>query len=188
MKKIMLLALASMLTVCSSAQKIVWDKTESDGFRSIATSKTICSSGEKKDVSISLDASTFPEMKDTSLYLSFYVQTYSECSVPKGGKLLVKLFDDSVIELSTPISYEDNIGSFYSGYVVRTFRIYPRYKVSEEQVDKIISFGVKKLRMELFPSNYDKEFTEDKIGKSFSVTYPLIKKALNEKKTFSDGF
>lgn len=188
MKKFIILALVTVLSIEANAQKITWDKTDGDGFRSITTTKSICSSGEKKDVSVGLDANVFPAHKDTTLYLSFYIQTYSSCSVPKGGKLLIKLFDDSIMELSTPLLYEDNIGKYNSGYSVRTYRIYPRYKISKEQIEKITYYGVKKIRIELYPSNYDKEFTEDKIGKNISITYPLVEEALKKNPSFSDGF
>ena len=113
----------------------------------------------------------------------------SPITVPKGGKLLIKLMDDSIIELSTIMEYAGTVRDVHNinGYVYSDYTIFPSFPLSTEQIDQI-SKGVKKIRLETTLDVVDKEFKKDKIGQIISVEYDLIKSALSQKKSFSDDF
>ena len=104
--------------------------------------------------------------------------------------MLIKLFDDSVIELTTALGDEQMVRKVHNinGLVYSDYTMQPIYDVSEEQLTSIIEKGVKKIRIETSPIVYENEYKKDKIGKVLSDRYSLLKDALKKNPSFSDGF
>lgn len=188
MKKFLFLLFALSATLGVNAQKIIGDNTK-DGLRYIGTDAQVCRNFKDKLVlSASLSASVF-KGKTTFNFVPNLTYT-SPCETPKNGKLLIKLFDDSVIELTTAAGDKQTVrdvhninGMVYSDYTMR-----PLYEITEDQLQQIISKGVKKIRIETSPIIYDNEFKKDKIGKALGDRYELLKQALSATHSFSDGF
>lgn len=189
MKKFLLVIALAALAFGAKAQKIELDKVESDGSRFIFCSlESIRSMSDKVVFLVSLNAA---QTKDgiTLFDIMLEANASKPISVPKSGKLLIKLTDDSVIELQTKIEYTDKIGSVKnaSGYVYTNYTIAPSFELTTAQIERICK-GVKKIRLETSLEPIDKEFKKDKIGAIVSAEYELLKKALADKKGFSDGF
>lgn len=126
---------------------------------------------------------------DNIYNLSLKTTSMIPITVPKGGKLLVKLMDDSAIELSTLMEYAGTVRDVHNinGYIFSDYTIFPAFPLTIEEIDKI-SKGVKKIRLEITGDAADKEFKKDKIGEIISAEYALIQSALSKEKTFSEGF
>lgn len=188
MKKFIILALVSVLSIGANAQKITWDKTK-DGLRYIGTDSQICRNFKDKVVlSASLSVS---KRGDITIFHFVPELTFStQCSAPKNGKMLIKLFDDSVIELTTALGDEQMVRKVHNinGLVYSDYTMQPIYDVSEEQLTSIIEKGVKEIRIETSPIVYENEYKKDKIGKVLADRYSLLKDALKKNPSFSDGF
>lgn len=191
MKKIVILlfALSSVLNIF--AQKIESDKFDDKGYRYIYCSlESIRSMMDKYVFFVSLNAIQSGSDTEDIIY-DIFLRTNANAplTVPKGGRLLIKLQNDSIIELKTDIEFSDKIGKVqHSNSLVYTnYSITPIFTVTTDQIEKI-SMGVKKIRLETTLEPIDKEFRKDKMGKILSAEYDLIKSALSQKKSFSDDF
>ncbi len=189
MKKLVLLAVLILSSIFSFAQTIETDKINEKGDRLIAGSlEPIRSFTDKHYFFVALYA--FQAKGDDEASYSIILQTNSTTpiSVPQGGRLLIRLQDDSVMELRTLIEYTDKVGKVITGAIVHTnYSIQPSFDVTPEQIDKI-SKGVKKIRLETSLDPIDKEFKKDKMGRVIKEEYALIQEALQKEKSFSDGF
>lgn len=90
----------------------------------------------------------------------------------KGGKILIKLFDDSTITLianSVGIKEDYEYGTWFT----------PSAKLSEANYNKITQLGVKKVRFETFPQVFDVEYKEDIIGVFLKEAAPILKEKIN---------
>lgn len=182
------MAIALMCTTNIFAQKIDLDKVE-NGERTIMCShENVRSMKDKVVFSVALCANQ--NKAGTVFYnLSLKTAALSPITVPKGGKLLVRLMDDSVIELSTLMEYAGTVRDVHNinGYVFSDYTIFPAFLLTVEQVNQIRK-GVKKIRLETTMEAVDKEFKKDKIGAIISTEYNLIQEAISQKKNFNDNF
>ena len=103
-------------------------------------------------------------------------------TMKKGGKIFIKLFDDSVITLITDhveISRDYEYGTWFS----------PTTKLSTANFNKITQIGVKKVRFETFPKVFDVVYDEDLIGVFLKNAAPILKEKINSKTDrMSKGF
>lgn len=188
MKKILLLTIIISLSSSVFAQKIELDKMD-NGERTIMCShENVRSMKDKVVFSVALCAN---QNKSGEIFYNLSLKTTasSPITVPKNGKLLIKLMDDSIIELSTIMEYAGTVRDVHNvnGYVFSDYTIFPAFIVTTEQIDKIKN-GVKKIRLETLTGGVDKDFKKDKIGAIVSAEYNLLKNAFSEKKSFSDDF
>lgn len=188
MKKVLLAILFILSSAYTYAQKIDLDKVENGERFIICSLENVRSMSDKVVFSVGLSAA---QNKDEKVFYSILLSATSTkpITVPKNGKLLIKLQDDSILELTTMIEYSDKIGKVnnVAGYVYTGYTVTPSFGVTPDQIDKIKQ-GVKKIRLETSLEAIDKEFKKDKIGKVIETEYNLIKGALATKKTFSEGF
>lgn len=182
-----LLLLASLPMV---AQEIVIDDVQS-GVRSTATDFTVCRSvTDKMVLSVGINSIISEEKKDTTLYLSTKITFTKPLEINKGGTILLKLSDDSVMELHAATASSGTVRDVHSvnGFTYSDYSITPSFKILPEQLNDIIKKGVKKIRIEISPSFYDKEFKKDKVGEALSVKRELLMKAIAKPKSMKEGF
>ncbi len=122
-----------------------------------------------------------------SIHYSLHIAASAlyDYEIPENGKLLLRLFDGTVMELrNASKSYADLefIGN------TRMYRAVGIYPLPESQVNAIIEHGVTKLRMETNATPIDNEWRKDKIGKVLSTQYPQIKAAISQEKSFDSDF
>ena len=92
----------------------------------------------------------------------------------KGGKILIKLFDESVITLvvrSVDITEDYEYGTWFT----------PSAKLSEANFNKITQIGVKKIRFETYPKVFDVNYETDIIGVFLKDASKIIKEKINNK-------
>lgn len=190
MRKVFLLfALLSVFSV-ASAQKINYDQTK-DNLRLIATDGVICRNFKDKIVlKAALEATVVESRNEVTLYFAPSLTCATQCEVAKGAKMLIKLFDDSVFEFTATIGSKQMVRDVHNvnGFVFSDYTCRPSFRMSKNELEQIISKGVKKIRIEMTPENYESEFKKDKIGKALGERLPLLEKTISTKKSFSDGF
>lgn len=186
-----LLLLLALLPFYASAQKVELDKVDEHGDRYIYCSfESARSLSDKFVFFASLNAVAKKSDSDDVIY-TLFLRTNANVplSVPKGGRLLIKLQDDSTIELKTDIEYSDKVGEVRSSQlmVYTNYSITPMFTLTKEQIE-MISKGVNKIRLETITGPIDKAYKKDKIGKIVKAEYRLINEALKENKSFNDDF
>ena len=95
-------------------------------------------------------------------------------TMKKGGKILIKLFDESVITLvvrSVDITEDYEYGTWFT----------PSAKLSEANFNKITQIGVKKIRFETYPKVFDVNYETDIIGVFLKDASKIIKEKINNK-------
>lgn len=188
MKKLLLLILAVSLFNNSFSQKIVVDKVNEHGERFIFCSeKFVTTLRDMTKISVSLSAAK--QANDVPLYsiLVQIIQGYP-FSIPKESRFLIKLTDDSVIELKSKEECSSKLKiDNLNGLVIKSYKVNPSFYITKEQLLKVFS-GVKKVRFETSLDNIDKEFNKDKIGIFLKKEFDLINETLGKEKDFSSDF
>lgn len=93
----------------------------------------------------------------------------------KGGKILIRLFDDSTITLLT-----ENV-RIKEDYANDRVWFLPSAKLTETNYNKIIKVGVKKIRFDTYPKVFDVTYDNDIIGEFLKEASRIIKEKLNDK-------
>lgn len=92
----------------------------------------------------------------------------------KGSKILIRLFDNSVITLITNhVGMEESSG--------RGMWFLPSAKLSTTNYNKIVQHGIKKLRFETYPKVFDVEYDKDEIGVFLKEATSILKEKINSK-------
>lgn len=108
MKKLFLSTALCLTSLLAFAQEIEYDKS-ANGERSIMCKhESIRSMKDKTVFSVALSAEKNKE-NITSYFLSLKTTSGAPITVPEGGKLLIKLKDDTVIELKTLMEYAGTV-------------------------------------------------------------------------------
>lgn len=188
MKKPLLLIICFLYGITSFAQEIAYDKIE-NGERSImCVYKKIRSLRDRTVFSVALMAEQDKE-KNVSYFLSLRATSDIPITVKKGGTLLIKLNDDSILELHTQMEYTGTIRDInrVKGSMYFDFTLNPTFQISKEQISQI-SEGVKKIRLVTTTGYIDKELKKYKIGDAIKAQYELIQEKLKETTSITDGF
>lgn len=199
MKKplILFILLLSMLatSITGMAQVISYDKTR-DGIRLVATEETICRSmTDRLVLAVSLIAYVDEESNDTTFSIGTHITGSTPLEVSKNAPMLIKLMDDTVIELKAVIGDKETVRDIIvvNNFVTHSYDINPSFEVTPEQIKAIIKTGVKKIRIDVSPEMYDKEFKKDKVGSVLRMKWAALKETLKKKgpatgDSFRDGF
>lgn len=189
MKKIILVVVFVMCHLVSVfGQKIVYDKAKSNGERIIMTDEFVCRNLTDQVV-LSCALSYFNLQGMTSINLVTNISADHPLEIKEGSRMLIKLFDDSVIELTTFNNVETQRQKVYAGYIItyiHTMNIF--FSITKEQLNNIITKGVKKIRIETYPDYYDNVFNKDKMGKQLDKRLQILEQAISSPKKFDDGF
>ena len=186
--KNILLIICFLCGINSFAQEIEYDKTE-NGERSIMCKyENIRSMKDKTVFSVALMVEQDKE-KNVFYFLSLKTTSNTPITVDKGGSLLIKLNDDSILELHTMMEYAGTVGDVHNinGFVYSDYTIHPAFAINEEQIKQMFD-GVKKIRLVTTTDYRDKEFKKDKIGVAIKAQYELIQEKLKETTSITDGF
>ena len=177
--------------------KVETDKQYEDGRRHISTkSVSFANTGMRGKV--------YPTIcwlrksiwdNGTSYTLVFDITREGKTLIGEGSRLLLKFDDDSIIELTINnkvdgLSNEPNVGrSVYGGGMVYTYyTCHPSYSLTEQQIQKIISQEVVKIRMEINTGEgYVDVGTDNTKGLYFSDTLRECYNAIAEKEKQSNG-
>lgn len=123
-------------------------------------------------------------------FISVEITSTKKISILNDSKLLLKLNDDSIIELGTSSEYSK---TEFDDYLYQLKTKYPVYSIvafyflNEQQLEQMMS-GVKKMRVESSIGILDKEFKKDQIGKVLQKGYVLINKALERNDDIYNDF
>lgn len=101
----------------------------------------------------------------------------------KGGKILLRLFDGSIITLLTR-----NVGIEEDSENGRVWFL-PSAKLTESNFNKIVKVGVKKIRFDTYPKVFDVTYDNDVIGEFLEEASRIIKEKQNDKSDrMTNGF
>ena len=175
----MLIALSA--AVC--AEGIMVDK-EKDGYRIIQTDRTphvFLVKGTMNDGAISLDIWEKDGIKQYSICIYFYTVE----DIEKNAKLLLKFGNDEILELkSSDRSTTQRVGTFP---IIQTLT-YVSYPISREQLQKVMSNNVVKLRVETSTDHIDGKVYGKKFTNTICNDYALIEQALQQENSLYDDF
>lgn len=184
MKRIILLLCLPLIlvSVCYAKEKIKIDHMK-DGYRIIQTERTPHIFPYKRnltDAAISLDVVEYGK-KDYSIC----IYLFADLNIDKGSKLLLKLDNEEIIELEADLDSETIRNVIFTTVQIITFT---NYKVTEEQIHKIIENNVIKVRMETSYDYFDAKVYKNKFSKTIYNNYLLIEDALQEEISIYDNF
>ena len=176
---VMLIALCFTI----SAEKVIVDKVK-DGYRYVQTERTshvFLVNGTIYDGAISLNCIEKDGFEQYSIVLYFY----SEYNIKKGSKLLLKFDNGDILEL---YSNSDIIHTTTGNAFAQISICFVDYDVTLEQLEKIMTHNVVKLRAETFSDYIDGKVYGKKFTKAIIQDHVLIKKALENEVSIYDNF
>jgi hypothetical protein len=187
MKKIIILVLMSISTLCVYSQSIRIDHVDNKGFRLIQTTdKDFSDFGTFRKMSISLMSISKDSYNKMSICIR--LQDSNPFKIEEGKSLLLKTKDNFIELFANPSITSDTCSiTIYPNIITKMYLSEASYDVTEEQLNSI-GQGVSKLRLEMSLENYDRDFSTNKFSKVIKKDYEFIKEALRGKKSFYDGF
>ena len=93
------------------------------------------------------------------------VDKYSYLSFPEHSRLLIKFIDESIVELESFGNVLKSYSNIYSNGVVDIYKTGRTYTIYEEDLQKILSLPIIKMRIELANGNRRDIEIKDKLGK-----------------------
>lgn len=198
MKKIILLLICFLSLITDVTAQIIYNKMENDSTRVKTAGMTCCRSFTDTQV-LNVGVQQVIVNSDTAYFVAICVNQLNKGDIPTDGRMLLKTKKDEIIELyninSLKYQLVQNYGTTTTAYRVgRTLNVRTRenkvvtnqiigyYPIEENVLNKLFD-GVKKIKIELTPQNYEKNFSKDKVGKALHKHYNQLKYD-----TFKDDF
>lgn len=189
MKKIIIVLLLACTLPINS--QIIYNQMENDSTRVKTAGMTCCRSFTDKRV-LNVGVQQIIVNQDTAYFVAICINQLSSGDIPTEGRMLLKTKDDNVIELynsaSTKFILTKDYGTTTTAYMVGR-RLNVRTQQNTVRMNQIIGYypieettlmnlskGVTKVRIELTPTNYEKSFRKDKVGKALLKHYLELKK------------
>ena len=185
MKKQLLLLLALLMSVLSISAKgkikLDVDKVDSDGTRTIWASyfNAYTEWSTAGGMRVGAIEVTVDNMKVYQYVLGMALNE-GGVDINEGNKLLLKLENGEVVTLETQVN------AMYKP--TQNYMTYPIYDISEEQLLKLATNNVIKLRIETSSENLDKTIKGNKVSNGIKESVPVVKAALKEKKDIYSDF
>lgn len=194
MKKLISLVIAIAISLYAGAKvKISMDKSM-DSVRVIQTERTphiFPYKGTATDCAISLTCLKKLNTDDVLYMLRIYIFN-GDTRISKGNKLLLKLDNSEVIvSAATDDFYPEESSStqnIFGAILSKTYIVAPNYVISNDDLSKILTHNVEKVRVETYDSQFDGEVYGKKFSKTISECYSVISEALKENKSVYDNF
>lgn len=173
------------------SQRIYLDEMKSDSIRYVE-SERICYR-KFTDTHIwnyGIQSYTNIKTNKTQFFLVININSSYKISYKDDGKMLIKTFNNEMIELTNILSYFDkvtlgytyikpiigNIGTLHENIIAKNIAL---FYISEDDLIKLKN-GIAKVRVELKNSNYlDYIYKKDKIGEKLYNSYINIQQTLS---------
>lgn len=186
MKKLLFFMLGLFFYSTSVFSQIAVDKVEEDGSRYIIATSELLYRGWDYSAGFRLSYIELPD-SDPIYTLSVNLNE-GKMQFDKGRKLLLKFKDDSILELENieeigPGDYEFEVTSAGTNYYT-----FPKYKITEEDIEKIIAGQVVKIRVENNIEFFDREIKKNRVSKGLKSMYDAIKAKRETKNDVYQGF
>lgn len=194
MKKLALIftAIASCWSIASAQTVGIFiDKTEADGARFIASESVNCRNGmtDRHPMFFAITRFSIDDRVEWSLNIDF--TDVRPFSIPVGGRILIKLSDNSVIELKQTLPTDkttDIVGKYNNMARIRTYTMHGSYAITEEQIMQIAEKGVIKIRVERETDTFDVNYKKNKVGDAVAFAYEAVKVAAAGSSDLRSGF
>ena len=184
MKKILVLIFCLCTLFAVSAQQI--DKQEEDGSRWIISNGENLYSTWSTGAGFDLRLNVFP---NGDKFWRFCVTTNEgKGTIEKGRVILIKFEDGSVMELKNcneigPADYQYQVTKYGTNYYLN-----PQYPITEEELHKLLTDKVTKVRIEHDAGHFDREINSKKFNKRINTLYKQVKDRLSVSNDVHDGF
>lgn len=187
MKKIFLLLVFLMSSTFSFAQNVSKDKTEEDGSRVILS--LVQNLYSKWSTAAAFYLAYMRSANGSEEWSLEIILNEGKDTIDKGRKMLIKTEDGEMFVLENnkeigPADYEFEVTRH--GYTIYYLR--PSYLLSEEQLRKLCSSNIIKIRIETDNSSFDRDINPKKFSKAINKMYQAINSAKSVENTIYDDF
>lgn len=167
---------------------IVDDNITADSIRVTCSSMRVTNATDVKAFMF-MGVVGLPSKTGTKYRLNFYISKEDGASVKADSPVLIKLGDDSRVELKVSYSHEFAPRIYASGITapITLYETVFSCDINDDFIEKI-SKGIKKIRYERNSSASDVEFKVDNISEFIKESYELVKEKSKENRSFDDGF
>lgn len=167
------------------------DKTEADGSRFIASESVNCRNGmsDRHPMFFAVTRFFMDNRVEWSLNVDF--PDVKPFRIPLGGGILIKLSDNSVIELKQTLPTDettDVVGTYNDMARIRTYTMHGSYAITEAQIVQIAEKGVVKIRVERDTDTFDVNYKKNKVGDAVAAAYEAVKIAAAGNSDLRSGF
>lgn len=166
------------------AQQI--DKQEEDGSRWIISSSENLYSTFSSGAGFDLRLNVLPNGE--KLWRFCVTTNEGKGTIDSGRVILIKFDDDSVMELKNckaigPADYQYKASPYGTNYYLN-----PHYPITEEQLQKLLTSRVTKVRIEHDAGHFDRDINSKKFNKRINNLYTQVVNRLSISNDVHDGF
>ncbi len=184
MKKFITLIFCFVTIFGAFAQQI--DKQEEDGSRWIISGGENLYSTFSTGAGFDLRINVLPN--GDKLWRFCVTTNEGKGTIDSGRVLLIKFEDGSVMELKNcnpigPADYQYQVTKYGTNYYLN-----PHYPISEEQLQKLLTEKVTKVRIEHDAGHFDRDINSKKFNKRINNLYKQVVNRLSVSNDVHDGF
>lgn len=173
MKKWLVMMILAVCMAPAWAQSVVYDRTSSNGVRTVVCSGV--NTGAQGDVDVNVGLAGF-NYNGTILYsLAVVIGSGSEITIPQGSKCVLTLSNGKTYELST-VSGGTSVLQNMDVQMDQVYQSYQRfaYYNIKKSVLKKLAKGVAKIEIRMSPQSYTATFDQDVLGSLFTNSMTVI--------------
>ncbi len=194
MKNFILLLTVAFFGITSFAQEaqVILDTVDPDGQRTVGTNRLVVSN-MSDDITLYialLYVGDPAERSESAWGINVSLVSTSSFSLPEDSLMLIKLDNDEIIEVEQiceTYETEDRVGEYDRNSKTRLYTMNGTYQISEDNIKKILSHSVAKVRVIRNINPIDYTYDSDIFTSALREEYDLISSAISvEKTTYSD--
>lgn len=186
MKKLLFTPIFLLFSLPLFSQSLAY-RTENDSILQMGTNYHYEGKTDNlRATAVSLEYLLKKDAGEEFFLLNFVLKAFKlELSFDKGSNLYIKTYKDNLITLVQIDTYYEikrerellALNRFY-------YKVYPRYNITKDDLQKIIKEGIKKMSFMTTAGYYNLSFEEDSLGEIIRNEYNL----LLGKSDFTEGF
>lgn len=189
MGKYLIIFLLSNIFISAYSQKIVFDKVDANGERRVETSmKGFSHWTSETEIRYGMEAKE--KHGETKYRLVAAFKCNKEIRIDTYMRMLIKTNNGTVMELKCSTDDRDATGEVSDPVsMLREYKAKVYYDISVEDISKIKSEGLKKVRIEMYDRDIDEKYTESRNAGAYIIrAYNALNKRLDKRRSFSDEF
>lgn len=171
------------------SQEIVFDKVDGNNERRVETTmKSFTHWTNDEEIMYGMEAKE--KFGKIAYRLAMQFKSKKKIRLDTYMRLLLKTKAGTIIELKCSQGGRDDTGELYDPVsMIYEYKVKGYYDITDEQIIKITSEGLEKIRMELYDRDINEKYSASRnAGAYIAYSYNALNRRIEERRSFPDDF